>query len=508
MANTVIQLKNSTVTGNVPSSLANGEISINSRDGKFFYSTPAGVVVTHYPYLGPAGLNQEVQFNDSGTLGSSSSLTFNKATGLLSATTLKSTQSSGDEGGQLDLATSATNTTLSGGSVSIDIYQNKLRIFESGGTNRGVYIDIANAASSGVGTNLLSSSTSTDSFARTQANAAFIQANAAFLQANTPDYVANSAAVYANGAFTRANNSLNSNTGGTVTANTTFSGNVTLTGNGTTLQVQSNVAFVSPNSQNTITATMLNGGTLSFSSNSGQLFSITDSLAQGSIFSVNDISGLPVIDVNANGWISLAQYGGNVHVYNTASATSNTTGALVVDGGVGVRGNLYTGNVTITGGSANGIIFSDGTTQFTSPAAISSYANSAFTRANNSINANTGGTITGNVTISANLTASNVATQTYIQFGDGTKQYTANSGSGGGSTSNSFATISNTATALVANTSNTRLTIVGESGIAIAMNTSINQITVAGTPGAQGLTVDYGYVTDPTYYGFDYGYLS
>jgi len=80
MANTVIQLKHSTITGNVPSSLANGEISINSRDGKFFYSTPAGVVTTHYPYLGPAGLNKEVQFNDSGTLGSNSGLTFDKTT--------------------------------------------------------------------------------------------------------------------------------------------------------------------------------------------------------------------------------------------------------------------------------------------------------------------------------------------------------------------------------------------------------------------------------------------
>ena len=79
MANTVIQLKHSTLTGNVPSSLANGEISINSRDGKFFYSTPAGVVVTHYPYPGPAGLNQEIQFNDSGSFGSNASLTFDKA---------------------------------------------------------------------------------------------------------------------------------------------------------------------------------------------------------------------------------------------------------------------------------------------------------------------------------------------------------------------------------------------------------------------------------------------
>ena len=83
MANTTIQLKHSTLTGNVPSSLANGEISINNRDGKFFYSTPAGVVVTHYPYLGPSGLNQEIQFNDSGVLGSDSGLTYNKTTDVL-----------------------------------------------------------------------------------------------------------------------------------------------------------------------------------------------------------------------------------------------------------------------------------------------------------------------------------------------------------------------------------------------------------------------------------------
>ena len=87
MANTVIQLKHSTETGNVPASLANGEISINNRDGKFFYSTPAGAVITHYPYLGPAGLNKEVQFNDSGILGSSSGLAFDKSTGTLNVST-------------------------------------------------------------------------------------------------------------------------------------------------------------------------------------------------------------------------------------------------------------------------------------------------------------------------------------------------------------------------------------------------------------------------------------
>jgi len=85
MANTIIQLKHSTVTGNVPASLANGEISINSRDGKLFYSTPLGVVTAFNPYPGPSGLDTELQFNDSGVVGSDADLTFNKTTNILSA---------------------------------------------------------------------------------------------------------------------------------------------------------------------------------------------------------------------------------------------------------------------------------------------------------------------------------------------------------------------------------------------------------------------------------------
>lgn len=64
----------------------------------------------------------------------------------------KSNNSSGDEGGQIDLAKAATNTTIVDG-VTLDIYQNKLRIFERGGTNRGFYLDIT-AGGASVGSNL------------------------------------------------------------------------------------------------------------------------------------------------------------------------------------------------------------------------------------------------------------------------------------------------------------------------------------------------------------------
>ena len=75
-------------------------------------------------------------------------------TGKVYGYELTSTQSTGDEGGQINLSLAATNTTLSGSFVVIDIYQNRLRFFEGGGTARGAYIDLT-SCSAGVGTNLL-----------------------------------------------------------------------------------------------------------------------------------------------------------------------------------------------------------------------------------------------------------------------------------------------------------------------------------------------------------------
>ena len=58
-------------------------------------------------------------------------------------------------------------------------------------------------------------------------------------------------------------------------------------------------------------------GTLSFEGTSGQLFSITNDLT-GTIFSVNDISGIPSLEIDANGIIQLAQFDGNVRIGNVS----------------------------------------------------------------------------------------------------------------------------------------------------------------------------------------------
>ncbi len=66
---------------------------------------------------------------------------------------LVSNFSSGDEGGEIQLARPQTNSSISG-SVTIDIYQNRLRIFEANSPNRGAFIDFTGLAS-GVNRNLL-----------------------------------------------------------------------------------------------------------------------------------------------------------------------------------------------------------------------------------------------------------------------------------------------------------------------------------------------------------------
>ena len=56
-------------------------------------------------------------------------------------------------------------------------------------------------------------------------------------------------------------------------------------------------------------------GTLSLEGSAGQLFSVTNSMT-GTIYSVNDVSGIPSIEVLDTGVVKLAQYSGNVGIYS------------------------------------------------------------------------------------------------------------------------------------------------------------------------------------------------
>ena len=80
-----------------------------------------------------------------------------------------------------------------------------------------------------------------------------------------------------------------------------------------------------------------NGGTLSFEGSSGQLLSIANTMS-GTIFSANDISGIPSIEVLDSGLVKLAQYNGSVAI-NTSTAASGY--GLTIGGNYKIAGAVY-----------------------------------------------------------------------------------------------------------------------------------------------------------------------
>jgi len=82
--------------------------------------------------------------------------------------------------------------------------------------------------------------------------------------------------------------------------------------------------------------TIQDDGTISFSGAQGEVFSIGPTMALGDIFSVNDISGIQSIAVNASGAITMDAQTQSVTIKNRASATSTlileNTNADAVDG--------------------------------------------------------------------------------------------------------------------------------------------------------------------------------
>lgn len=84
-------------------------------------------------------------------------------------------------------------------------------------------------------------------------------------------------------------------------------------------------------------------GTLSFEGSAGQLFSITNDLTN-SIFSVNDVSGIPSLEIDANGLIKLAEFNGNV-----AIGRANANYKLDVNGTVNAASLLVNGSPLSSG---------------------------------------------------------------------------------------------------------------------------------------------------------------
>ena len=474
MANTIIELRRSNASGNVPTSLANGEIAINTYDGKLFYrGGVSNTIQTIERFQGPAGLNTEIQFNDSGVLGSDSDLTYNKTTDVLSAKNIVISGNSYFGNANLHEGITQLSVTNSGASAYLfDQYSgNNPSLYVGAGETLSFNLNVSGhpfvirQSSGGANTSADLTHISTTGVVSTGADAQGKVSGILFWK--VPFSLVGSTYVYQctiHGGM--VGNIVIQQPASFVAANTTLAFNT------------ANAAFLAANAATATDTTQNNSITAAFAA----------------------ANAATATDTTQNNSITAA-----FAAANTATATNLTQ------------------NNSIT---------------------------AAFTRANNSLDANNGGTVTGTITATSFITTGSfgnilgantiyannfVANTGFIQFADGSKQFTANAGSGGGTTdqyarntanaafihanaafiqantgggaANSFGRIVANVGTILATSSNDSLQIVGESGISVSSNVSAKKVIVSVPAGFTFTTADYGFVTDSTNVIYDYGTL-
>jgi hypothetical protein len=134
--------------------------------------------------------------------------------------------------------------------------------------------------------------------------------------------------------------------GGTVTGNTIFTSGLTantlnVTGNTNVKAFTGTTGYISGSGQNVLTVIGSGNSTTSpiftVQGSSGELFSVNDSLT-GSLFSVNDISGLPIVEVFSDNTTLWGSY--QAPSLNTTTKTSLTAGTNTI---YSIPTSAYTG---------------------------------------------------------------------------------------------------------------------------------------------------------------------
>jgi hypothetical protein len=319
-------------------------------------------------------------------------------------------------GGTVTGATSFTDG-LTANTISATTYQNlPTDVYVTGGTysassstiiftnNTGGTFNVTGITSTGGGTFTGGTVTGSTSFT----NGLTANTISATTYQNLPTDIRVTGASYSNNTFTYTNNtggtfsvlfntltgltvngnltvtgntSLQSLTAGTstingnlsVTGNTSMTGTLSVTGNTNIRSFTGTSGYISGSGQNILTVIGSGNSTTSplftVQGSSGELFSVTDSLT-GSLFSVNDISGLPILEVFSNNTILQGSY--LSPSLNTTVKTSLTAGTNSV---YSIPTSAYTGaffdytliSTGSTGARAGTImsIWSGSTTQYT-----------------------------------------------------------------------------------------------------------------------------------------------
>ena len=460
------------------------------------------------------------------------------ASGIVSGSELTSTLASGDEGGQINL-TKPPNATTNGG-VTIDAYQNRVRIFEQGGTARGVYIDLT-AAAAGVGTNLLTGGSSTTQYLQvanavaTYATKAYAAANTYVksILANTNSYiatraswtaltgtntairtlvsdrlqVANASTLY----VTKSNpttSGLLAHTGrATISTNLTVSGNATVTGtlsiNGAITLGDASTDLLTVSGRATIGQNLSIAGNTTFSGTAKRVtgdFSnatVTNRLLfQSSTGTFTDIGALGPGAAQTSGWT--AYYGNDPTNTSRARMVAFSTDARFESSITGT--GTYLPMTFQTGGLEririhsyglanvaqsmviNKNLYVAGNTILGNPAVVTDR-----TIINGATVANGQLTVAGNTVLSGTLVANSTAgVSGYYLRTSGTGVYWSPVSGGG---ANGFSGILVGANVVSADSTTDRLTLVAGSGIALAANPTTDTITISSSaPAANVVT--------------------
>jgi hypothetical protein len=266
---------------------------------------------------------------------------------VISLQYLKSLNSNGEEGGEIFLNKPQTGTTLNGG-VTVDVYQNKIRFFEQGGTARGAYIDLT-ACIGGAGTNLLSGGGG---------------------EVNTASNLGTGTGLFAQKSGVDLQFKSLTSTGGTVT----------ISNNSTTVNLE------------VVPASNFTGGTVAGATN------FTGGLTANTI-SATTYQNLP-IDITVTGGTYSASVS-TIIFRNNTGGTFNVTGITATGGGTTFTGGTVTGATSFTNGlSANTFSSSTLNTPITNTQVV--YSNSGtLTGSTNLTWVNSAATLTINGTLEA-----------------------------------------------------------------------------------------------------------
>ena len=136
----------------------------------------------------------------------------------------------------------------------------------------------------------------------------------------------------------------------TFTGGVTVSNNFSVTGSAKLIGFTASMGYISGTGSDVLTLRSTGTGSTIFrvQGNSGELFSIVDGLT-GSLFSVNDISGLPILEVFSDETILMGDYA--APSLNTTTKVTSVTGSNTI---YSISKSLYTGaffEYTVTKGT-------------------------------------------------------------------------------------------------------------------------------------------------------------